>query len=221
MTVLQVLDAAGRRRSPATLPGFHRGRPPRNKGLQYPADPPTVEEIVAVMRCAGDQPYGLRSRALIVLLWRAGLRISEALSLAESDLDPSRGSVLVRHGKAASAARSGWTSGESAGINRHGEGDENALHRRRSESRWPRVMRWRSVRAQRSVDRGRAGGVIEPRNSIEVQGADAFPCVRKAILLAALFASRWWALRGRRSQACTTSSMRENREISWSPARCW
>jgi site-specific recombinase XerC len=99
MTVLQVLDAAGRRRSPATMPGFHRGRPPRNKGVQYPADPPTVEEIVAVMRYAGDQQHGLRSRALIVLLWRAGLRISETLSLAESDLDPSRGSVLVRHGK--------------------------------------------------------------------------------------------------------------------------
>jgi hypothetical protein len=47
-------------------------------------------------------------------------------------------------------------------------------------------MRWRSVRAQRSVDRGRAGGVIEPRNSIEVQGADAVPCVREAIPLAAL-----------------------------------
>jgi hypothetical protein len=77
------------------------------------------------------------------------------------------------------------------------------------------------VRAQRSVDRGRVGGVIEPRNSMEVRGADAFPCVRKAILLAALFASRWWTLRGRRAQACTTSSMRENREISWSPARCW
>ena len=45
-----LLDAAGRRRSPATLPGFHAGRPPRNKGLRYPADPPTVEEIVAVMR---------------------------------------------------------------------------------------------------------------------------------------------------------------------------
>jgi site-specific recombinase XerD len=58
-----------------------------------------VEEIVAVMRCAGDQPHGLRSRALIVLLWRAGLRVSEALSLAESDLDPVRGSVLVRCGK--------------------------------------------------------------------------------------------------------------------------
>jgi len=34
-------------------------------------------------------------------------------------------------------------------------------------------------------------------------------------------ASRWRALRGRRAQARTTSSMRENREISWSPARCW
>ena len=28
-------------------------------------------------------------------------------------------------------------------------------------------MRWRSVRAQRSVDRGRAGGAIEPRNPNE------------------------------------------------------
>jgi hypothetical protein len=72
------LDAAGRFRSPATMPGFHRGRPPRNRGLRYPADPPPVEEVVAVMRVAGDSPHGLRTRALLVVLWRAGLRISEA-----------------------------------------------------------------------------------------------------------------------------------------------
>ena len=42
-----LLDVTGRRRSPATLPGFHAGRPPRNKGGRYPADPPTIEEIVA------------------------------------------------------------------------------------------------------------------------------------------------------------------------------
>jgi integrase len=47
-----LLDRAGRRRSPATMPGFQAGRPPRNKGLRYPADPPKVEEIVAVMRTA-------------------------------------------------------------------------------------------------------------------------------------------------------------------------
>ena len=94
-----LLDAAGRRRSPATLPEFHAGRPPRNKGMRYPADPPTIEEIVTVMRHAGDGVHGRRLRGLIVVLWRAGLRICEALALAEADLDARRGSLLVRRGK--------------------------------------------------------------------------------------------------------------------------
>src|SRR4029450_6736846 len=62
-------------------------------------DPPTVEEIVAVMRQAGTTPHGLRMRGLIVVLWRAGLPIPEALALIEADLDARRGSVLVRRGK--------------------------------------------------------------------------------------------------------------------------
>jgi integrase len=81
------------------VPGFHAGRPPHNKGLRYPADPPKVEEIIAVMRAAGDRPHGRRLRALIVLLWRAGLRIHEALDVTEGDLDQRRGSLLIRHGK--------------------------------------------------------------------------------------------------------------------------
>jgi site-specific recombinase XerD len=67
--------------------------------LRYPADPPQVEEIIAVMRTAGEGPHGQRLRGLIVILWRAGLRIQESLSLGEVDLDPRRGSLLVRHGK--------------------------------------------------------------------------------------------------------------------------
>ena len=94
-----LLDRAGRRRSPATMPGFHAGRPPHNKGLRYPADRPKVEEIVAVMRAAGDGAHGQRLRALIVILWRAGLRIQEALALTEGDLDQCRGSLLVGRGK--------------------------------------------------------------------------------------------------------------------------
>ena len=43
------------------------------------------------MRAAGDNSDGVRLRGLIVALWRAGLRISEALALAESDLDPGQG----------------------------------------------------------------------------------------------------------------------------------
>jgi integrase len=99
MTVSVVLDSAGRRRSPATMPGYHAGRPPRNKGMHYPADPPTVEEIVAVMREVGTDRHGARLRALIALLWRGGLRVQEALALTERDLDPNRGALLVRHGK--------------------------------------------------------------------------------------------------------------------------
>ncbi|HEY3729573.1 MAG TPA: tyrosine-type recombinase/integrase [Solirubrobacteraceae bacterium] len=92
-------DAAGHRRSPVTMPGFHEGRAPRNKGRRYQADPPTVEEIIAVMRQAGSNADGVRLRALIVLLWRAGLRIGEALDLAETELDAARGAVPVRRGQ--------------------------------------------------------------------------------------------------------------------------
>jgi len=100
MSVQPLLDAAGRRRSPATTPGFRcTGIAPRNKGQRVPADPPTVDEIVAVMRQAGHDRHGHRLTALIVVLGRVGLRIHEALSLTETDLDHRRGSILVRHGK--------------------------------------------------------------------------------------------------------------------------
>jgi integrase len=95
----RLLDTAGRRRSPGTLPEFHAGRAPGNKGQRYAADPPTADEIIAVMRHARHVRYGDRLNGLIVVLWRAGLRINEALSLTETDLDERRGSILVRHGK--------------------------------------------------------------------------------------------------------------------------
>ena len=107
----RLLDAAGRRRSPATLSSFHAGRPSRNKGMRYPADPPTVEEVVAVMRAAGDTIHGHRLRGVIVVLWRAGLRISEALTLTEADLDPRRERCWCVAARAGAAARSGWTTG--------------------------------------------------------------------------------------------------------------
>ena len=93
------VNAAGRRRSPATIPGYLAGRAPRNKGMEYPPDPPRPEEIVLVMRQAGQDRHDLRVRALIAVLWRGGLRISEALALNETDIDERRGSLLIRHGK--------------------------------------------------------------------------------------------------------------------------
>jgi hypothetical protein len=66
--------------------------------------PPSTRSMLTAdtrrdMRSVGDRADGHRLRALIVLLWRAGLRISEALGLQESDLDRARGAVLVRRGK--------------------------------------------------------------------------------------------------------------------------
>jgi hypothetical protein len=44
-------------------------------------------QIIAVMRAVGDRADGQRLRATIVLPWRAGLSVGEALDLQESDLD--------------------------------------------------------------------------------------------------------------------------------------
>ena len=63
-----LLDRVGRRRSPATTSSFDRGLAPRNEGLRYSPDPPTVEEISAVMRTAADSAESRRLRAIIVVL---------------------------------------------------------------------------------------------------------------------------------------------------------
>jgi site-specific recombinase XerD len=52
-----------------------------------------------MLRCCPPTPTGRRLAAIIVMLWRSGLRISEALALEERDLDPPSGAVVVRHGK--------------------------------------------------------------------------------------------------------------------------
>lgn len=94
-----LLDVCGRRRSPATYPDFHKGRKPKNAGQRYPKEAPTIEEIVAVMRACGDTVSGRRTRAMILVMWRTGVRISEALDLHEPDLNEHANTVFVRSGK--------------------------------------------------------------------------------------------------------------------------
>jgi hypothetical protein len=63
------------------------------------------------MRQAAHDHCGHRLTALIVVLWRAGLRIHEALSLIETDLDRGRGSVWSGMARTTVGARSAWTLG--------------------------------------------------------------------------------------------------------------
>jgi hypothetical protein len=55
---------------------------------------------------------------MIVVLWRAGLRIQEALALAEHDLDRRRGSLLSATARADGDARSAWTRGAGSSYGR-------------------------------------------------------------------------------------------------------
>ena len=97
------------------------------------------------------------------------------------------------------------------------EGNERVLHRRLSESRWPRVMRWRPARAQRSVHRGARRPVIEPRNGSDI-GVPTRSKTSEGNTAGGVFASRQRTPRGLRTRACVRALHAENREISWSPA---
>ncbi len=55
--------------------------------------------IVLIRACSARAPTGVRNRALIAVLWRSGLRISEALALELRDIDLDAGTLRVRHGK--------------------------------------------------------------------------------------------------------------------------
>lgn len=119
-----ILDRRGYRRPAQSRPGHAAGRAPGNKGREYRPDPPTTAEVVAMLEACDGSPdlaelravlanparsrmspglrravCNLRLRALIVVLWRGGLRISEGLALLESDLNLGERSLVVQHGK--------------------------------------------------------------------------------------------------------------------------
>lgn len=98
VTVRALMGA--RERSPATRKGYHAGRQPANAGKTYPAEVLTGDEVRGLLRaCSNRAPTGVRNRALIVLLYRGGLRVSEALALAPKDADADAGTITVLHGK--------------------------------------------------------------------------------------------------------------------------
>lgn len=94
------LDVCGRRRSPATFSGFRKGQAPKNAGCEFPPTPPSPEHVLAILEQGSKtSPAHIRDRAIFALVWRSGLRISEALALQLSDVSAEHNSVLVRKGK--------------------------------------------------------------------------------------------------------------------------
>lgn len=70
------------------------------RGRRLPPETLTDDEIRRLMAaCGGDKPVPTRNRALIALLYRAGVRVSEALNLYPKDVDLDAGAVRVLNGK--------------------------------------------------------------------------------------------------------------------------
>ena len=66
------------------------------KGRRYPRETLTEGECKALItQLSRRSSTGIRNRALLVVLWRAGLRVSEALSLRLADLNPDTGEISV------------------------------------------------------------------------------------------------------------------------------
>jgi site-specific recombinase XerD len=77
-----------------------------NRGRKFPPEPITNEEFALLLaHCtplrAGREAElsAMRLRCLLVILYRTGLRIGEALALYEHDLDHTQRRILVRRGK--------------------------------------------------------------------------------------------------------------------------
>ena len=71
---------------------------PANKGRKLPPELLTPEDVRGLLAaCSATAPTGVRNRALVVTLYRAGLRLDEALTLLPADVDAAAGVIHVGH----------------------------------------------------------------------------------------------------------------------------
>lgn len=77
------------------------GRPIPNTELPRPRPGRRLPNVLSrvEVRALIDAPANLKHRALLMLLYSAGLRVSEVVRLRPTDLHPDRGLLLVRGGK--------------------------------------------------------------------------------------------------------------------------
>jgi len=120
--------------------------PPSHVGEKFPTEVLNADEVRALLYAPSNRaPTGLRNRAIIAVMYGAGLRLSEALALRPTDIDLDAGSIRVLHGKGDKA--------RTVGI------DEGALMH---------IARWMDTRRARGI-KGRVllctldGGELSPR----------------------------------------------------------
>jgi site-specific recombinase XerD len=87
------------RQTRVTEKGHRAGMRPMNFGQKWPTNILRPEEVIAVLNnCSPGVPWS-RNRAVIAVLYRAGLKVSEALALEVADIDGEHGTLRVRAGQ--------------------------------------------------------------------------------------------------------------------------
>jgi site-specific recombinase XerD len=85
---------------------------PANKGRKLPPELVTPEEVRALLAaCSATAPTGIRNRALVVTLYRAGLRLDEALALVPGDVDVAAGVIHIGRRTSAHSREAGIDAG--------------------------------------------------------------------------------------------------------------
>ena len=66
--------------------------------MKYPVETLTQNEVTALIRaCSNRTASGIRNRALVVALYRGGLRFGEALALRPKDIDTDAGALVAQN----------------------------------------------------------------------------------------------------------------------------
>lgn len=88
---------------PLTDPAWgeaRRGQAPANAGRTFPPEVLTPDEAARlVSACSRRTPSGKRNRALLMVMWRSGLRVAEACALYPKDVDLESRIIRVLRGK--------------------------------------------------------------------------------------------------------------------------
>ena len=174
------------RRPAMTQPGYNKGREPANKGRRYPIEILTRNEVAMVLDVISATSWaGVRNRALVVTMYRAGVRVSEALHLRPKDIDSSNGMIRVLFGKGQRE--------RTIGIDRGAVEFIEAWKEKRSDIPFPADsplfctlsgrMLWTSYVRQFLASAGRNAGVAKRVHSHGLRHTFAFELVMEGVQL--------------------------------------
>jgi site-specific recombinase XerD len=124
---------------------FQNRTEPPNKGKRYPPEPLSPDEVAAIISgCSRRAPTGIRNRALLTLLYRSGLRVSEVLSLRPADVSLDKHTLrLVAGGEASRTA--------GASLTKSGEAQTRGFHPSADDA----LARWLDTRKSLGIRNGR------------------------------------------------------------------